>query len=183
MTLLLPKEIMLAILEEVDEPRDLLSLALCSHSFKRIIIPRHLSLRHIRHDHKKASLWKYLVDRPVIAARLRKLEVVDVSLTGSNGQLMPSALPGRKKFPSYSSPSPDEVRDVIYEMLPLLVRLRRFVWIQRAPPAVLEKLQVHESSMLQELHLGIWLPDYSTLAASGSLRLIKSTVCLSFFFF
>ncbi|HEV7738033.1 MAG TPA: hypothetical protein VGO47_11755 [Chlamydiales bacterium] len=172
MTTRLPEDIILAILEEIDEPRDLLSLALCNHFFKRIIIPLHLDFRHIRYDENKASLWRYLVDRPVLAARLRKLEVIYCGPVSKVIGQKPRALPGRKRFPKYTDPSVDIVCDLIYAMFPLLDRLRRFVWIP-CRPNVLNLLETFsQQSLLRELHLEIWASHYDYLPACqhGSLH-------------
>jgi hypothetical protein len=159
----LPKEIILVILEEIDEPCDLLSLALCNRFFRRLIIPRHLSFRHIRYNENKASLWKYLVDRPNYAARIRKLEVVNI-LAGT-GYIRPSSLPRRKKFPAYTNPSPEGTRDIIYSIFPLLSRLRRLVWLQCGPEIVNRLERLSQLPLLEELHISIFInkPNYSAL--------------------
>jgi hypothetical protein len=123
------------------------------------------------------------VDRPVLTARLRQLELVDVVLTRTAGQLRPHSLTGRKRFPSYTNPSHPEIRDLIYEMFPLLVRLRRLVWIQCNHPDVFNELErFAEPSMLRELHLAICLRHNHPKVATNPLQL-KKRIMVSFLCF
>jgi hypothetical protein len=105
-----------------------------------------------------------------------------MALTKPADQLRPRSLPGRKRFLSHTNPSLVQIRDLIGEMFPLLVRLRRFVWMDCGHSDVFNLLEKFgESSTLQELHLAISLADYRKVTPCRAVQPNKPMVCFPFF--
>ncbi|KAF8515126.1 hypothetical protein BU17DRAFT_68071 [Hysterangium stoloniferum] len=71
------EELVEIILCHVEDRRDLLSLALTSKLFRRIIIPSVLDYNHIRCDPRRIDVWQLLASRPHYAARTRTLELIN----------------------------------------------------------------------------------------------------------
>ncbi|KAF8515120.1 hypothetical protein BU17DRAFT_68068 [Hysterangium stoloniferum] len=72
-----PEELVEIILCHVEDRRDLLSLALTSKLFRRIIIPSILDYNYIRCDPRRIDVWQLLASRPHYAARTRTLELIN----------------------------------------------------------------------------------------------------------
>ncbi|KAF8520027.1 hypothetical protein BU17DRAFT_65671 [Hysterangium stoloniferum] len=73
-----------AIASFIDHPKDLLSLALTCRSLYRMIIRDHLQFRHVRCNWTKLSVWKALLSRPRLTARLRSLVLAQTSSGASD---------------------------------------------------------------------------------------------------
>ncbi|KIJ50382.1 hypothetical protein M422DRAFT_98456, partial [Sphaerobolus stellatus SS14] len=61
------------IVQNVDEPKDLLSLALTSKYIYKVIVPTHLEFRTIRCDAYREDVWKALVAKPNLTKGIRRL--------------------------------------------------------------------------------------------------------------
>jgi len=75
----------------VDEPKDLLSIALTCKSLNDLVIPHHIQFRHIRCDYRRLNLWKALAVRPGYGARVRKIEIIQE--TGNTANVKPVLVP------------------------------------------------------------------------------------------
>ncbi|KIJ42146.1 hypothetical protein M422DRAFT_31509 [Sphaerobolus stellatus SS14] len=79
----IPIELYDEIVGFIDHPRDLLKLALCCKVFHRLVIPHHIQYRHIRCPVDTPVLWQTLVALPLLALRVRRLELIPKSDTGA----------------------------------------------------------------------------------------------------
>ncbi|KAF8525573.1 hypothetical protein BU17DRAFT_83854 [Hysterangium stoloniferum] len=71
-----PEEVVVIIVSHVEQRHDLLSLALTSKIFHRIIIPEFLD-HHIRCDPCRLDVWNRITSNPKLAVRIRTLELFD----------------------------------------------------------------------------------------------------------
>jgi len=60
----------------IDEPADLLSLALVSKSIYNVLVPAHLEFFAIRCDPYRKDVWDALAEKPTLTRRIRRLELV-----------------------------------------------------------------------------------------------------------
>ncbi|HEV7738130.1 MAG TPA: hypothetical protein VGO47_12270 [Chlamydiales bacterium] len=71
----LSTELVDAIVNYIDDPKDVLNSALACRRLYQVIVPCHLEFRHIRSDSRQKDLWDELIQRPILAARVRFLEI------------------------------------------------------------------------------------------------------------
>jgi len=97
-----PPDVQLCIIEEVDSPKDLLSLALTSKYYYRLIVPAHIQSRILRIPVQRADVWATLASRKHLCERIRILD------------LTYRRIPIDPEHPGYLIPSSvvDEVGDI-----------------------------------------------------------------------
>lgn len=71
----LPIDVLIYIIELIDDPRDLLSLALTNHALRSLVVPRHLNYRRISCAVSLDHVWKHLLDAPGACFRIRYLDI------------------------------------------------------------------------------------------------------------
>ncbi|KAL0957838.1 hypothetical protein HGRIS_000023 [Hohenbuehelia grisea] len=72
-----PTEILDTIVFHIDEPKDLLSLALSCRRLRDVVIPRHLDYRFIRCKLSSIRVWNHLIVHRSLARNVRRLEILD----------------------------------------------------------------------------------------------------------
>ncbi|KIJ49102.1 hypothetical protein M422DRAFT_28106 [Sphaerobolus stellatus SS14] len=126
-----PQEIFQCIVNEVDDVSDLLSLALTCRALCQVIVPWYIEYRWIYCASGRKDIWKILSNKPYLAARLRKLEIViekdDIAMP-----VIPKSL---SRFPEYKKhrrkPSTkDDSCEVMNSLVDLMrhTDLTRFLW-------------------------------------------------------
>lgn len=95
-----PIEILERIIASIDDPRDLLTFAVCSKAVYRLVIPYPIQLRRIRCDISQNNLWNVFLNHPHLAMMVRKLHVA--RLGSSIMTLYPPPLPGTLSFTTVS---------------------------------------------------------------------------------
>jgi len=70
-----PIEIMECIVNHIDEPSNLISLALTTKLLSLIIIPDHIQLRWIHTHLGRTKVWQNIINKPHLATRVRKLRI------------------------------------------------------------------------------------------------------------
>ena len=143
-----PPEFLDYIISFADTPKDLLNLALLtSKVLQFIIIPYHLEYRILRCTPLYFSLWEYLSSRPDLAARIRRLELLQLS-EPENTHIIPKNLPKSSMWvPSGHSQSflptcPVYISQVFLYSLRTLAGLTSFEWDHPCPSQVMELLAV-----------------------------------------
>ncbi|GJJ16216.1 hypothetical protein Clacol_010512 [Clathrus columnatus] len=86
----IPSELLGVIIDLIDEPKDLLQLALASKHFYTIVVSDHLYYRHIRCDSRYMDLWSLFQTNFSIASKIRKLEMVTYTGRARNFLIPPS---------------------------------------------------------------------------------------------
>lgn len=71
-----PIEVVEQIIVAIDEPRDLLSLGLCSKALYGLIFPYHIQLRRVKCDVLQDDFWEVLSNYPHLAKLVRRLQIV-----------------------------------------------------------------------------------------------------------
>ncbi|KIJ42335.1 hypothetical protein M422DRAFT_254406 [Sphaerobolus stellatus SS14] len=106
------------IVSHIDIHKDLLNLALVSKLFKDIIILNHIQLRRIRTHVYQDDLWKILIDKPILAANIRTLEVgFDWPMQGTNNnRIIPSMFAALLADPREVRNSPHLLLDALKKM-------------------------------------------------------------------
>lgn len=129
-TVAIPADVLLHIIEFVDHPKDLLSLALTARALHAIIIPRHIDYRRISCAVSSEHVWKHLLDTPYDAcSRIRYLNVLNFH---GRTQIPRSGIPEEPKSDSRPSPSssdsgdycPNGVSDTFIHALSEMVNLK-----------------------------------------------------------
>lgn len=77
----LPSELLIKVVDLIDAPRDLLSLALTSHLLKDVVIPCHSEYRVIR-CRLNSGIWAHLAACRGLARNVREIEVIFDSDSG-----------------------------------------------------------------------------------------------------
>ncbi|KIJ37256.1 hypothetical protein M422DRAFT_104264, partial [Sphaerobolus stellatus SS14] len=75
----LPVELLEYIVNNIPNVSDLLSFALTSRAFCALIIPWHIEYRTISCHPGRTNLWKTLIRKPYLAARLQNLEFLSTN--------------------------------------------------------------------------------------------------------
>ena len=70
-----PTEIVEIIINHIDEPSDLLSLALATMFLSNIIVPDHIQLRWLCAYLGRTKVWHNMINKPYISTRVRKLRL------------------------------------------------------------------------------------------------------------
>jgi hypothetical protein len=68
-------ELVDAIVNHIDNPKDVLNSALACKRLYQVIVPDHLEFRHIRCDPRQKDLWDELCQKPGLTAKVRFLEL------------------------------------------------------------------------------------------------------------
>jgi len=169
----LPPELLDKIVEFVDKPADLRSLALSARIFHSIIFPHHIKNREIRAYARDARVWERLLKHPCRASYVRVLEIIPETVGLTCGK--PPAI-----LNAYSRILGAQLLGLA---LPLMTNLRRFIWEDstlgnRTLDTVIQAIN-NSPMQLQELSLnGLdWSGFYGDLRFPPSM--VPFSVCFS----
>jgi len=70
-----PLDVQHSIMETIDSPKDLLSLALSSKHYYQLIVPYHLQFRILRCSVQRTHVWTKLSTKKHLCSRFRRLEI------------------------------------------------------------------------------------------------------------
>jgi hypothetical protein len=154
----LSTELVDAIVNLIDDPRDVLSAALACKRLYQIIVPSHLEFRHIRCDPRQNDLWNGLSQRPALAEKVRFLEIKWTGRRDQNALLPQEILPRSMGLvPLNASSFPNKSLDLtpLVTAMERMDSLVRFSWIGLMPESISHLLKAIDNllSPLNELEI------------------------------
>ncbi|GJJ12787.1 hypothetical protein Clacol_007032 [Clathrus columnatus] len=158
----------------VESTKDLLSLALACRTFKELIIPDHLTYRHIRCDIRRKELWRLLESRPRLARGIRSVELAEDSTL--EDVRLPEAWGNSNFSYSYRSPITNENMTLLKNSISHMTSLREFTWTQ-FPESIHKVINISDvltssASRLEGLSIRAYLSPFR----SSYLRFEKLSV-------
>lgn len=131
----LSTEVLENIVSCIEHPKDLLDFALAAKLFHRIIVPYHLELRYICCDPRRDDIWKKLIEKPILAANIRMLGIVDRNYWRRASSPPTDVVP--RFFTIGEAPDAEEYNlDALVKAIELMAFLVRFSWYGRMPQGV-----------------------------------------------
>lgn len=147
----LPREILDEILTQVDQHKDLISLALASHACSDLVVPRHSEYRIIRVRHRVPLMWAHLARRADLARNIREVHLCERHNTVASDHF-PSTLINQSVDPASTLMGEETRVRNLCEALRHMEHLRVFTWSWNfSPPALPTITPRYEEAILQAL--------------------------------